>query len=201
MGALGADTAVRPVDEGAFAAMLSPDWEIWGPNGGYVASVLLRTEVVRRTRSADAVRVSMVQGERPIAEGLAWVADADLPGFSHQSEPAIPAPGPDELIPAADRVRGEGGPSFPFWENLDQRPMDWVERWPPPEPLPARTRQWFRFTPDLAEPRNRYLDACRSLIVIDTMGWPAAGRHHVDDPPRFIASGQSQLLCRPIPPT
>ena len=217
MGELGADTAVRPVDEGAFAAVLSPAWEIWGPNGGYVASVLLRaveaasarlrpvslacqflavaefdevllrTEVVRRTRSADAVRVSMVQGERPIAEGLAWVADADLPGFSHQSEPAIPAPGPDELIPAADRVRSEGGPSFPFWENLDQRPMDWVERWPPPEPLPARTRQWFRFTPDLAEPRNRYLDACWSLIVIDTMGWPAASRHHVDDPPRFIA--------------
>jgi acyl-CoA thioesterase-2 len=277
MGELGADTAVRPIGDGRYAANLSQDWEIWGPNGGYVASVLLRaveaastrarpvslacqflsvaafdevqmtTEVVRQTRSADAIRVSMAQGDRRIAEGLAWVADADLPGLDHQSEPAIPAPGPDEITPASER-RPEDSPSFAFWENLDQRPMDWVDEWPPPEPLPARCRQWLRFTPDLAEPHNRYLDACRSVIIVDTMGWPAASRRHAEDPPRFIApsldlyvafhqdgiaspwllsdvtapvsaggligaqgrvwddggrlvsSGQSQLLCRPIPP-
>ena len=278
MGELGADTAVRSVGEGRYTASLSPDWEIWGPNGGYVASVLLRaieaastrarpvslacqflavaafddvvltTGVVRQTRSADAFRVSMTQGERRIAEGLAWVADADLPGYTHQSEPAIDAPGPDDLTPAAD-LRPEDAPSFAFWENIDQRPMDWVARWPPPEPLPARCRQWFRFTPDVAEPDNPYLDACRSVIIVDTMGWPAASRRHADDPPRFIApsldlyvafhqdagaspwllsdvtapisaggligaqgrvwddggrlvaSGQSQLLCRPVPST
>ncbi len=39
---LGRDTAVTLVDSGRYTAMLSRDWEIWGPNGGYIASVALR---------------------------------------------------------------------------------------------------------------------------------------------------------------
>lgn len=40
MGDLDADTRVEPADEpGRFTAKLSADWNIWGPNGGYVASV------------------------------------------------------------------------------------------------------------------------------------------------------------------
>src|SRR5205823_4892878 len=41
MGNLAADTAVSGAD-GRYQATLSPDWEIWGPNGGYVASIALR---------------------------------------------------------------------------------------------------------------------------------------------------------------
>ena len=41
MGALADDTAIR--DEGGrLAATLSGDWEIWGPNGGYVSAIALR---------------------------------------------------------------------------------------------------------------------------------------------------------------
>ena len=45
MGDLADDTAVRAVgdgDDGRFQATLSPDWEIWGPMGGYVAACALR---------------------------------------------------------------------------------------------------------------------------------------------------------------
>jgi len=41
MGDLAADTAVQGAD-GRFVADLSSEWEIWGPSGGYVASVALR---------------------------------------------------------------------------------------------------------------------------------------------------------------
>ena len=41
MGDLAVDTEVVGGD-GHFTAQLSSDWEIWGPNGGYVAAVLLR---------------------------------------------------------------------------------------------------------------------------------------------------------------
>jgi acyl-CoA thioesterase len=41
MGALQVDTAVRRDGE-RLVAELSRDWEIWGPNGGYVAAVALR---------------------------------------------------------------------------------------------------------------------------------------------------------------
>src|SRR5689334_9905859 len=41
MGDLAADTAVEGRD-GRYTASLSRDWEIWGPNGGYMASIGLR---------------------------------------------------------------------------------------------------------------------------------------------------------------
>ncbi|HUR78944.1 MAG TPA: thioesterase family protein [Acidimicrobiales bacterium] len=44
MGVLGDDTAVEPVvgEPGRFRHKLSRDWQVWGPNGGYIASVALR---------------------------------------------------------------------------------------------------------------------------------------------------------------
>src|ERR1700694_1284861 len=41
MGDLAADTKVTG-SVGRFSARVSRDWEIWGPNGGYVASIALR---------------------------------------------------------------------------------------------------------------------------------------------------------------
>ncbi len=42
MGDLAVDTAVEAVGAGRFRCVLSRDWEIWGPMGGYVAAVALR---------------------------------------------------------------------------------------------------------------------------------------------------------------
>src|SRR5271156_900834 len=41
MGDLGIDTAVVGRD-GHYTARMSRDWDIWGPNGGYIASIALR---------------------------------------------------------------------------------------------------------------------------------------------------------------
>jgi acyl-CoA thioesterase-2 len=42
VGDLANDTAVERVDEHRYRAVYSRDWEIWGPMGGYAASVALR---------------------------------------------------------------------------------------------------------------------------------------------------------------
>ena len=42
MGDLGIETAVEHVGEGRYRATLDEAWEIWGPMGGYIASVALR---------------------------------------------------------------------------------------------------------------------------------------------------------------
>jgi acyl-CoA thioesterase-2 len=42
MGDLATDTAIRPVAERTYEAELSPDWNMWGPNGGYLPAVVLR---------------------------------------------------------------------------------------------------------------------------------------------------------------
>ena len=41
MGDLAVDTAIEGSD-GRYRAQLSRDWEIWGPNGGYLAVIALR---------------------------------------------------------------------------------------------------------------------------------------------------------------
>jgi hypothetical protein len=42
MGDVAAQTAVEPVGDGRYRAMVHADWEIWGPCGGYVAALALR---------------------------------------------------------------------------------------------------------------------------------------------------------------
>jgi acyl-CoA thioesterase len=56
MGDLAVDTALTPVTEGHFTATLSRDWEIWGPNGGYMAAFALGAarEASGRARPANA---------------------------------------------------------------------------------------------------------------------------------------------------
>lgn len=42
MGDLAADTELTASGEGAFTRLRHRDWEIWGPNGGYLATLALR---------------------------------------------------------------------------------------------------------------------------------------------------------------
>jgi acyl-CoA thioesterase len=70
------------------------------------------------------------------------------------------------------------GPTFPFWDNLEGRPTDWVppDQWKPGAPL---LRCWYRFRPE-ARFDEPALDAARALILIDTLSWPAACRAHLE---------------------
>ncbi|MCU1366442.1 MAG: Acyl-CoA thioesterase [Ilumatobacteraceae bacterium] len=56
MGDLSADTVLTHGRDGCFTATLSRDWEIWGPNGGYMAAFALAAarETSGRTRPANA---------------------------------------------------------------------------------------------------------------------------------------------------
>jgi acyl-CoA thioesterase II len=207
MGDLDRDTALQG-DDGCYTAVLSRDWEIWGPNGGYIAAIMLRAagtassfpvpaslavhylarasfdEVqltvrsLRRTRRAEAFAVSMTQGDRAVAETMAWFVDRDLQGLEHDvtQMPSVPPP---ETVPTMAERNAEAGleSPFKFWDNLDNRMLDWRSEWPPAGPLPPTSDSWFRFLPT-ATFGDPLVDAARLVIVLDTMGWPAATRHH-----------------------
>ncbi|HET6954680.1 MAG TPA: thioesterase family protein [Acidimicrobiales bacterium] len=228
MGDLEIDSRVVPSGEAAgdgtsrYTAKLSPDWAIWGPNGGYVASVALRAAglatgrarpasivahflgvaafdevdltvtTLRSSRFATSARVSLTQGDRPILEALVWGLDPGGAALDHDAGPAPDVP-PVEHVPSRDeRIAAlpadqQGPPPFPFFDNLDQHPVDWVGSWPPPGPLDPVACSWTRFRPTatFADP---WVDACRLLIPIDTYGWPAASRAHAHvDPPEAVA--------------
>lgn len=223
MGDLAKDTEVTDLGGGRFGATLSEDWRIWGPNGGYLASVALRaagaaaaqprpasiavhflgvadfadveltvTEL-RATRRAQSLRVSMTQGGAPVVEALVWAVADGIEPLEHDGW-AMPDVAPATSIPTMEErlaAAGAPGPPFPFWDNIDNRGLQWRDDWPPPEPLAPEARWWCRFRP--AETfADRWVDACRSLVLVDTFGWPVANGPHAwraaaDGSPQFMA--------------
>lgn len=223
MGDLAVDTAVEQVGEGRYTARLDEDWRIWGPNGGYVASVALRAagarsgqsrpasiavhylgvasfdavdvevRTLRSTRRAESLRVSITQGGKPIVEALVWAVADGIEALDHDFAPMPEAPPPEDVPTMEQRFADAGldGPPFRFWENLDSRPLEWRADWPPPGPLDPVGRWWCRYRP-AATFADRWVDACRSLLLVDTYGWPAASgafawRNEVDGVQAFIA--------------
>jgi acyl-CoA thioesterase-2 len=215
MGDLERDTAVEQVDEGRYRATLSQEWEIWGPMGGYVASIALRAagaashqphpaafschylgvaafapvdlEVtpLRTGRSAGSHRVSMTQEGRPILEALVW-SIGDVDGLEHDETEPPDVPGPDELPDILDLIDPEEEPPFPFWRNFDVRPLAFERPWPPDGPRPARWGEWLRFLPG-ATFEDEWADAARCLLLVDLPSWPAAHRPHAWQQPPFTA--------------
>ena len=236
MGNLAEDTAVVPVMGGAsgggsgddsgdgdvrhYTAKLSPEWAIWGPAGGYVASVALRAagaaspfarpasfschflgvgtfdevdltvRTLRGARTARSQRVEMTQGGRPILEATVW-SIGEVEGLEHDTTVAPDVPGPGELrnIPdlLADLPPAEvpARPPFPFWENFETRPLQFSLE-PPTEPEEPVWRTWQRFE-DPSTFDDPWVDACRSLVLVDVQSWPSAVRRHFGEPERFIA--------------
>jgi acyl-CoA thioesterase II len=199
--------AVEP-DAGRFRAQLSRAWEIWGPNGGYVAAIALRAagrvariprpaslcghflrvadfapvevEVVplHLGRRSESLRVSIRQDARPVFEALVRTA-AEGPGLAHAHGPAPEVP-PPEALPDPASLRGDAGPRYPFWNNLDVRVVDSARFRDPEHRDPPVWREWYRFTPR-ARFDDPFVDAGRLLLLIDTLSWPAASRAHPRD--------------------
>src|SRR5581483_9499976 len=202
MGDLGRDAAVEPLGGGRFRGELREDWEIWGPMGGYVASVALRAVAgsarfgrpasfachylsvaafdavdltvteLRTSRVAASYRVEMTQGERRILEAIVWTIADDVDGTPPAVDGPAGLPSIEELLAGVE----EPGPPFPFWNNFDVRPLQFRAEWPPTEPLPPVFREWLRFLEgDFTDP---WVDACRALVAIDVVSWPSASRPH-----------------------
>jgi acyl-CoA thioesterase-2 len=215
MGDLANDTEVRPSEDGSYEATLSADWEIWGPMGGYVAAcalraagaaseqarpaafschylgvaafgrVDLRVEARRSGRTATSQRVEVTQEGRPILDAMVWSV-GDVEGLEHDETSPPDVPGPDELPEIGELLPDDAAPPFPFWNNLEAKPLAFEAQWPPDGPLPARWQEWLRFTPT-ATFEDPWVDAARCVILVDLPSWPSAHRPHAWKQPPFTA--------------
>jgi acyl-CoA thioesterase-2 len=210
MASLDLDTRVEGAN-GRYRAVVSPAWEVWGPNGGYVAAIALRAAgaearirrpvafaghylavarfapvdlevtTVHGGRRSESIRVSMTQERKPVLEAIVRTAAA-LPGLAHDEATSPDVPGPEGLR-SAEEIHA-GSPTYPFWLNVEGRPLDpdlWKDGRPP---RAAAVRQWYRLRP-IAIFDDPFLEAARSLLLIDTLVWPAACQRHVQ--PDFMA--------------
>jgi acyl-CoA thioesterase-2 len=218
MGDLGTDTAVEQIDDNRYSAKLNGDWRIWGPAGGYIASIALRAagaaspfarpasfachflgvaqfdEVeltvtpLRAGRSACSQRVELTQDGATMLEATVWsVGDAD--GLAHDVTEPPDVPGPDGLKLITELLSEEElaqGPPFTFWSNFLTKPLNFTRPWPPAEPMAPVWRQWAQFAPT-ATFDDPWIDACRSLILIDVQSWPSASRQHAHANHGFFA--------------
>ncbi len=215
MGDLGIDTAVEDCGDGRYRATLSQDWEIWGPMGGYIASFALRAagaasdqphpaafschylgvarfapidiavETRKSGRSASAQRVEITQEGRPILDAMVW-SSADNEGLEHDETIAPDVPGPSELPSNEELLPPDAEPPFPFWLNFDAKPIHFEVDWPPEGPRPAQWQEWLRFLPS-ATFDDPWLDAARSVILVDLPSWPSAHRPHAWQQPPYMA--------------
>ncbi len=215
MGDLATDTAVRARGDGLYEATLSAEWEIWGPMGGYVAACALRAagastpelrpaafschylsvaqfgavdirvSTRKRGRTAAAQRVEISQGDRAILDAMVWSV-ADIEGLEHDETTPPDVPGPGQLPYMTELLPDDAEPPFPFWRNLEGKPIEFETEWPPTGPLPARWREWLRFVPTPAYD-DPWIDATRAVILVDLPSWPSAHRPHAWKEHGFIA--------------
>lgn len=210
MGDLALDTEVDG-DDGHYVARLSPDWEIWGPNGGYVVSVAMRAAArssvferpasvvahylgvasfehpveisvvpLRRARTAESLRISMTQVGRPVLEALVWAVPAGGEGLRHDTSRRPDVPPPEALKPVEELAPDAALRSPPFFRNFEQRATEWIDDWDHRPSTDPAFSCWYRYRPT-ATFDDPWVDACRSLILCDTLIWPAVQRHHVGD--------------------
>jgi acyl-CoA thioesterase-2 len=217
MGDLAHDTAVHARGDGRFEATVDADWEIWGPMGGYVAAIALRAAGAGREheaavpvafschylsvarfgpvdidvstrkhgRSATSQRVEITQDGRRILDAMAWNV-VENEGLEHDEAQRPAVPDPDALPEIRELLPDDAAAPFPFWNNLEAKPIDFEAVWPPDGPRPARWREWLRFVPT-ATFDDPWIDACRSVILVDLPSWPSAHRPHAWTEPPFTA--------------
>jgi acyl-CoA thioesterase II len=207
------------------------------------------TTTLRKAKKAESMRVSISQEGRPVFEALVWAVADDIAGLNHTAvEPPSDAGVPIEHRTVLERVEAMGRdpePIYPFWENFEERPVDWVDDWEHRTPDAPTWTAWLRFVPE-PDTSDPWVDASRLLVLVDIGSWPSVVRQHVDtaglyapsidlachfhrfrpasshllvhgtspsgadglvtshqsvwsDDGTFLASGISQLLCRPTP--
>lgn len=175
---------------GGFTIDLRPEWDVWGPNGGYVSAILLNAVAARSScrlpvpaslyvqylavaeyaqaqidvvcmkqgRTAEAHQATLTQGGKIIAQAMIWTTVARN-GLSY----TLVKPPMWFVPPEAGGPRPVTG-TMRFWDNLDIRGVHVGD---------GAYSHWYRFH-DQRLPSSAFEDALRSVVLTDTMPWPAA---------------------------
>ncbi len=148
-------------------------------------AVDIRVSTRKRGRTAAAQRVEITQDDRPILDAMVWGV-GEVEGLEHDETIPPDIPTPEQLPSIAELLPDDAQPPFPFWNNLDEKPLTFETEWPPDGPREAAWQAWLRFLPT-ATFDDPWIDATRCLILVDLPSWPSAHRPHTYKQPGFMA--------------
>ncbi|HEY1629891.1 MAG TPA: thioesterase family protein [Rhizomicrobium sp.] len=212
---LAADTAVRE-EGGKRLATLSRNWEIWGPNGGYVSAIALRAagqiappDHRPATFSAQYLSAGQFADAEVVVEAVkkgrnAWCINVALSQsgkrfLQAQVWTTNKSEGPTKQDRAMPEVPAHV--ALKSWLELFERKDDdgpHFRFWDNFIGKPVRQRQVNDFDPrgsvleewyrylDFAPGVDAFLDSARALVLIDTLPWPAYCRG-LKEQPDYIA--------------
>jgi acyl-CoA thioesterase len=192
---------IQKLRDGTYSAVLSKSWDVWGPNGGYLCALMMmavgeeaqgnvpvsymgqylrsprydeveiNVDCIKQGKLTSAFDVSMVQDGKIMARAAVWVGLPRNTTMDYQLRYQS-----DNFISLQDAVgRPPVGP-MPMWDNLEIRKVT---------NHGGHYSHWYRFIQDI-DLTNPFADAARSLILIDTMQWPA--RYFMEKtPPEYVA--------------
>lgn len=114
----------------------------------------------------------MTQDGAPLADATVWAVAEGLDGYSWDDTVAPAVPSPSEI---SHDERSMPASPFSFARNLNQKRVGWrsAEEVANFAGGPHEAQAWMRFVPThtFSDP---WVDACRSLILLDTWAWAAA---------------------------
>jgi acyl-CoA thioesterase len=191
-------TAVRPEGDGRYIAALDPDWDgPFGPNGGYIAAVLLRAGQYELARPELPPRIINVHYLRTVGHEPARVSVHVLREGRNNATVRVAMRHEDRLTAMAlithsaarpqAMTMTQPAPTVPRPEEIDEIPVDELAQLPPSfsrlrmrpcfgAPLlssapDAVTGGWVSFRDDNADADAAY-DAAR-LTALSDLWWPA----------------------------
>jgi acyl-CoA thioesterase-2 len=183
-----------------FTVELDPEWEVWGPAGGYLAAIALRAaervvppghrpvtlqaQFLARAESGSAkvraevckpgrtalVNVALSQSDRDFFQAQIWTTSKSSGPRSCRL--TMPSvPAPDELETLEKHFSRLGRSFAKFWSKFDCRPIEF--RVPGGKPAQNDSlERWFRYRNE-TPPRNTFEQASRAAVLIDANVWAA----------------------------
>ncbi|MDR3511136.1 MAG: thioesterase family protein [Caulobacteraceae bacterium] len=199
---------------GGWTASLQEDWEVWGPNGGYLSAIALRAAGLVAPEGHRPVTYTGQYLSSPATAEIEVEAELIKPGRAatcisvrliQNGRTALQAqvwttnrvsgperldlqrpatPGPQALAPF-EHYMPPGHVPHPFWSHIEGRPVRFI---PDGEvdPRGAVGESWYRVK-DFPATQDVFLDSARLMLLIDTLPWPTFHRSVAERPAPFIA--------------
>lgn len=207
-------TRLESLGNGRWRVDLREEWGLWSPAGGFISALALRAageatnlprpasmtchflrmgkygpaevrvESLKPGRRSELLKIELVQKDHALLICHVWASQDNMPGLEHDDAQLHSLPDPEKVPTLQEQFPDQSVP--PFFQRIEQRPIKTMPR-PGDAPRDPELTGLYRFHPN-HRVADRFVDAARALLLLDTYGWLAQyPAHPTDGPSPWIA--------------